>query len=594
MSRPFTLKIRTTGSISLGGITGDVSARDGLGRPYIPATALRGALRSTLESLLRGADQPACAGGTGLAVDAAQGERPGVCALGGEGRRCLACQLFGGHQDHVPEDGAFFSALILGDATTESIPAWTTRPAVGVHRRTRSANNHTLAMHHVPSPAGVIIFIAQGRLVDHSPEFERLLRAALAATNHLGAGRSRGLGRVDFALEFHDTARARPVVKSADTDQIRLCLTLVTPASLGVPIADDNLRDTRREIPGAALRGAIGFALAEALHGVHDRQNPDPAFEQLVAEDGARFSFFYPVDPATQPMDPTVLPCTALECKFSGRTHVLVDSLLDAIAATIADTQAAALRVAQTTARATCSHSDCTAPLRSARGPRACAEPIKTRTITRLAMDRARGTAKNEMLFSQVLLEAGTRFAGTIHHIPPAARDRLELALQQPLSIGRGRASGWGRVEVTRLQPLTLPSIARRADEFHRGLRARLLRAGLPPDEATRWIPITLHSPLIPEHGDEDGEAALLRKLPACSIPFKARRFTREGGWDQREHGMQPALAVAAGGVFAVRIPEKTTFADVLQQLDDLERDGLGQRRFQGYGTLRCFDQFHR
>lgn len=602
MSRSFTITIRPLGSLSLGGVTGvdrdqhNACARDRDGRPYIPATALRGALRNTLEALLRGADLPACAGGTGLPAEAAQDERPRACLMGQDGRRCIACRLFGGQRDLVPEGETFFSALIVGDATTDQSPDWTVRPTVGMARSTRSADHQILVLRKLPAPTQDLAFIAVGRLLD--PELEPPLRAALAATTHLGAGRSRGLGRVELALVFDAPGSTRPQVRIADTDEVRLRITLSAPTSLGVANADDNLRDTRREVPGAALRGAIGFALAEALHKVHTRERPDPAFEQLVAEDGARFSFFYPVDDSSIPtesaVDPTPLPNTALECKFEGRKHCLVDGLLDAIAASLADEPAIAQRVAETVAQTRCSDKKCSGPLRNARGPRSRTTPLATRTITRLAMDRTRDSARNEMLFSQILLDPGTSFEGSIHHIPPTTKARLELALQQPLSIGRGRSSGWGRIEITHLDPLELPTIDTRAHAFHRALSARLTKAGLSAKEATRWIPITLLAPLIPEKEDEDGETALLNNFPGCSVPFKARRFTREGGWDQREHGMQPALAVAAGAVFALRLPDKMPLSSVLPQLTELERDGLGQRRHQGYGTLRCFDPFHR
>lgn len=600
MSMPFTLIIRVRGSVAVGGAASvdrthhGASARDSGGRPYIPATALRGALRSSLEALLRGAGADACAGGTGLPADAPDRARAIPCTRGEGGQRCLACRLFGGHREHLAPDAAFFSALVLEDATTTAEPTWTTRPTVGIGRSTRAANNQTLAMQHVPAPTDKVVFTARGRLLDPSlmPTFE----AALRVTTHLGAGRSRGLGRVDLEL-LHDAPAPLPPL-SIEEDEVRLRLELVSPASLGVPIADDNLRDTRRELPGAALRGAIGFALAEALAGEHSRERPDPAFEQLVAEDGARFSFFYPVEPTaasarvTMPIDATPLPATALACKFEGARHPLADGLLDAIAASLVEDPAAAARVAKSSTSPSCRTSGCSAPLRSQRGPRAHTAPIKTRTVTRIAMDRTCDSAKSEMLFTQVLLEPGLVFEGSIHHIPRAGRERLALALQQPLSIGRGRASGWGQVRVSLLPALSLAPLLERAAAFHRALGERLAQAGFSREAASRFIPFTLLAPLIPDEDDEDGAAALTRDLP-LEIRFRARRFAREGGWDQRGRGMQPALAVAAGGVFAAQLREGFTVRDILPRLLDLERDGVGQRRHQGYGAVRCFDPFH-
>lgn len=595
MTCPFTLTIRALGSVALGGVTQVdrthhlASTRDAEGRPYIPATALRGVLRSALEALLRGAGESACAGGMGLPPDAPAGTPSMPCALGPDGERCAVCRLFGGYRDHLPTDSAFFSALILGDATTTTAPSWSTRPTVGIHRSTRAARDRTLAMHHVPAPESELVFTARGRLLD--PALEHYFCAALRAATHVGAGRSRGLGRIELSVEFDAPAPVRPI--AIDSDVVHLRLELTAPASLGVPLADDNLRDTRREIPGAALRGAVGFALAEALGTEHSRDRPDSAFERLVAEEGARFSFFYPVDSpvrTSSPLDAAPLPITALACKFRCREHHLVDGLLDALAATDAACVASAGRVATSSSTSRCER--CGGPLRSVRGLRSHLSPVKTRTISRLAIDRARGSAKNEMLFTQVLLEPGTMFEGSIHHIPVDARERLALALQQPLSVGRGRASGWGQLRLSLLPPPEVTPLPERAGAFHRALGARLSRAGLHPDAAKRWIALTLLAPLIPADGDEDGSAEIARRLGA-DVGFKARRFTREGGWDQRTHGMQPALAVAGGGVFAVRLAEGVALSDILETLLTLERDGLGQRRHQGYGAIRCFDPFH-
>jgi CRISPR/Cas system CSM-associated protein Csm3 (group 7 of RAMP superfamily) len=71
--KPFELVLTfPTGGVLIGGYS---AVPDGMhashavdrhGRPMLPATALRGALRETLEALLRGAGEPACAGGDGV------------------------------------------------------------------------------------------------------------------------------------------------------------------------------------------------------------------------------------------------------------------------------------------------------------------------------------------------------------------------------------------------------------------------------------------------------------------------------------------------------------------------------------------------
>jgi CRISPR-associated protein Csx10 len=52
---------------------------------------------------------------------------------------------------------------------------------------------------------------------------------------------------------------------------------------------------------------------------------------------------------------------------------------------------------------------------------------------------------------------------------------------------------------------------------------------------------------------------------------------------------MSTFLATAAGGVFVFELGHGS-WGDALERLERLERDGLGQRRDQGYGQLLCFD----
>ena len=121
-----------TGAVLVGGYSAlpvgasSAHARDGAGRPLIPATALRGALRESLEALLRGAGMPACEAGTGISPcerGARDGDRaPRPCIVDGGGR-CVACRLFGSQRKAREAGERGFSALILGDAHLGSADA---------------------------------------------------------------------------------------------------------------------------------------------------------------------------------------------------------------------------------------------------------------------------------------------------------------------------------------------------------------------------------------------------------------------------------------------------------------------------------------
>ena len=268
------------------------------GQPYIPATALRGALREALEAVLRGSgEHRACAGGDGLdpsGGDAAMTGKAahGSCELGSEGTPCLACRLFGTRRAQIGPGERAFSGLVLGDASLAREASWTTRPVVAIDRARRSASDQQLVFQRIPHSVEQLAFIARGRVSD--PALAKYLEVATRATKHIGSGRSRGLGRVELDLAWrnaeppsHTGAR---VVPEGD---LLLRVTLTSPMLVGAPTIDGNHRETRHEIPGSTVRGAIGFALRELLEDA-DR---DPGTQDLLdAERGARFGFLDPAD----------------------------------------------------------------------------------------------------------------------------------------------------------------------------------------------------------------------------------------------------------------------------------------------------------
>jgi hypothetical protein len=581
------------------------------GRPYIPSTALRGALRESLEALLRGTgEHRACAGGTGVDPEGTDpgpdGVRPDdgigpaedldrTCSLGSDDAPCIACRMFGTGRRMLGAAERVFSALVIGDALPTSAFQWTARPSVAVTRSHRSAADKQLVFRRIPDSTGrdPLTFTARGRV--HDAALERYLEAAARATTHLGAGRSRGFARVDISVRWRNET---PAVRDRSTppgDQdLRLRVTLTSPALIGASIVDANHRESRHEIPGAALRGAVGFAL-RAL--VEDADRDTATQDLLHAERGARFGFLYPADTVAGAGTDRVagpLPITAAWCKVARRDHGVVDTLLDQLVQLHATSAAEAERAA---AHAVSACKKCGEPLRTPRGSRLASSSVATRTVVRLAMDRARQSARDGQLHSQVLLAPGTVLEGTIRGIPPHSRQRLAEALGSGiLSFGRGRSAGWGQAHVAVEPASELRPIAKRAEAFDSALRARLHAAGLSSAHIGRLVPVTLLSPLWPSGGDrdaadtdDDGERDLRAALGAAGHFLAARRFARDGAWDQRNGEMTTFRATVAGGVFVLEL-ERATWLEVIDRLKALERDGIGQRRDQGFGQLLCFD----
>lgn len=639
--RSFDLTVRfSTGSLLVGGASATprgfhASHAQLDGRPYIPATALRGALRESLEALLRGTgEHQACAGGDGIdpgetsiagptadeeptgeasaedPTGALGGENPPgrtaggdpmdptagaarTCSLGEGGAPCLACRVFGTRRSMIGDGERAFSALVLGDATPAGAFRWAARPSVAVARASRSAADKQLVFRRIPEAAGEPLrFAARGWVNDAA--VEPYLEAAARATTHLGAGRSRGLAQVEITVNWGDERHAREEARPAFTGDLWIRVILTSPALIGASVVDGNFRETRYEIPGSAVRGAVGFALRALVEGAdHDAATQD----LLHAERGARFGFLYPADAAPAGAGDRIagpLPITAAWCKTEQRKHPVVDTLLDRLVLLHAGSAAAAARAVE---RSATQCQQCGQPLRTAHGSRLATQPLRTRTVVRVAMDRTRQSARDEQLYSQVLLETSTVLEGSIRGIPAHSHQRLVQALNSGiLSFGRGRSAGWGQARIAIEPAPALRPIAARAAAFDRALRARLEAARIGTDRVGRLVPVTLLSPLWPSgsggnppDSDDDGERELRDAVGDSSCFLAARRFARDGAWDQRTGKMATFRATAAGGVFVLQLAQ-ATWRDVLGRLEALERDGLGQRRDQGFGQVLCFD----
>ncbi|MEX1366487.1 MAG: RAMP superfamily CRISPR-associated protein, partial [Nannocystaceae bacterium] len=426
--RPFDLRIRfPTGTILVGGhsaVPGGVSSThsvDHRGRPVIPATALRGALRETLEAILRGDGRRACDSGTGIDPSlATKNADPTPCTLDG-GNRCIPCRIFGTQRAAIEAGESSFSSLIVGDAVLEDEDAveLVTRPSVSVSRTHRSAENQRLFQRQSPDLTERVL-VARGYSVDR--ELEHYLDAAARGTMHLGSGRSIGLARVQVDVVWLDEAVCAPANASAhQDDELTLQVRLQSPTALGTAEASSNYRATRTEIPGSVLRGAIGFAIARSMPKLDVDGEP---FQALVDETkGAHFGFLYPVSGGDHesPRLSAPWPATARACKTHPNAHPVVDTLLDRIAVAMIESSTHAQRVHDGALR-TCLAPDCTAPLRNPSGTRTHSGSPPTRVVTRVSIERRTTSARNEALFSYELLEPGTTFRGTIRNIPPTSR----------------------------------------------------------------------------------------------------------------------------------------------------------------------------
>lgn len=198
-----TLKSRTAVHIGSGqgnDLTDALVRRDTQGRPFIPGTAIAGALRSLLTRLAPRLGFEPC---VVLAED--EEERKKSC-------QCAVCQLFGDVNPSDKEDShSFASRILVFHAYPLHIGHPWIRDGVGIDRVTgAAARAGSVKFDLEVLPAGSEFALRMElRDVDDNPDLERLLAAGLAEWEAgrlwLGGRVARGLGAFDLSdLEFKE------------------------------------------------------------------------------------------------------------------------------------------------------------------------------------------------------------------------------------------------------------------------------------------------------------------------------------------------------------------------------------------------------
>lgn len=195
-----TLTARTAVHIGSGkgnDVTDALLRRDAQGRPFIPGTAIAGALRSLLTRLA-----PRLGFGPCVVLSKDKDERKRSCT-------CAVCHLFG---DVNPSDGENSSStasrvLVFNAVPVENPPCPLIRDGVGIDRATgTAARAGGIKFDLEVLPAGAK-FALRMELDDPSPDDERLLAAGLAEWQAgrmwLGGRVARGLGAFNLSnLEY--------------------------------------------------------------------------------------------------------------------------------------------------------------------------------------------------------------------------------------------------------------------------------------------------------------------------------------------------------------------------------------------------------
>lgn len=238
---------------------------------------------------------------------------------------------------------------------------------------------------------------------------------------------------------------------------------------------------------------------------------------------------------------------------------------------------------------------------------------VQQRVLTRVAIDRRRGTAQDGRIYSPLVIsevdqrrQAPTTFLGRLV-VPDVHQDALRNALEAITHLGARQTTGLGAVTITSPSAETLDDdttvlkrIRTLTERFQQQARLYEALGGNPwPIADGSLFTITLLSDaILLEDGwipTQELSPALLKDATGIEARL-VRSFTTTktvGGWHSLWQRQKPAdVAVVMGGVYLFQAAEELT-GEQCARLAELQLSGIGERRAEGFGQLRVCDEFH-
>lgn len=556
--------------------------------PYIPATAIRGAVRIQLEALLAGT-------GRTDAGPYVLDERPDTAAADHDG---VVARLFGFSGRTGERSGAREGCLRFGDGLprdpARARQALAVRPGLELEDHTATAADQKLFFRQVIETADEpLVFLGDLDVGGATEDDLRDLRAAIETTDALGAGRAKGGGFIQIRWKDEPSeSRALKTKSLEEATRARLIFTLAEPAHFGDGGPRGNHHGTRTFIPGATVRGAVAWALLRA--GISPE---DPGFQELfVREDRASFGDALLVsDPD---LDPGIVPATAREQRGTHARHdVLIMELARERVNRALEGSGLHLRLDDGEVRFD--------PVEPARP----AKDLLRRTRTRVSIDRHTGAAADSRLFSIEQIEPWlarvhpeepprpVRFSAWVEGLSSQAARLLERAAALPILIGAGRNHGLGKAGLEirfagdpglgKMEETVL-SLAGLVDQETVHLAKR---AGIEPGNENGSVPLALValSDFVPTDRERSHPLAELGEFASLWRSFL--HAAAIGGYDQlRKEGSLKDLApaVGAGSVFVYSI-ERDRIVERLQSMMPRLRRGVGRCTESGCGRFGLF-----
>lgn len=219
--------------------------------------------------------------------------------------------------------------------------------------------------------------------------------------------------------------------------------------------------------------------------------------------------------------------------------------------------------------------------------------------ITKTAIDRARGTVREGMLFSRQVWPPGTTFLGELavsEADEPMVRAFIAAACEERLlRVGHSRTRGMGAVELVALEsrPTDLPeTVQERVERFTNKARGH----GAPGSLSGLLVPLTLTSDAVVPTGEAPvdplrwGQPGQVTKV----LQLKLRRSqpaTVAGYNSLTGLPLADRLGLSAGSVYVYHLDQPVS--GLWDALAQLQVTGVGSDRPQGYGSVRVAAAWH-
>lgn len=390
---------------------------------------------------------------------------------------------------------------------------------------------------------------------------------------------------------------------------------------------------TTQHITGTTFLGSL--AAAHRLL----RQAQEEEFADLFLKERVYFSYLYPasfkksssgIDRDNLPVLP--LPKTAQSCKrFSGfqplsgenndeKRHGIRDSLLDWAAFSLLDKdekqQPTSALLAPLKQHMSCTYKDCKEPMEHIRGYYRCARNhpeqkmkanVQTRLQTRTGINREWGVVEEGILYNREVFEKNMLFWGDVivpDELATTFEDFVAEANEEDvIRIGTGRTRGQGkaRLHITQAKSGNFIDFKNKVIKFDTELRKRAQEADIGKLKLF-YLSITLHSSTIicdsfMRYRQTIDEDVLSELLGYPTITFKriyqATGIQRVSGWNEQWGTPRPSeYAIEMGSTFLFECSRKPD-EEHMKALYQLEQDGIGRRRMEGFGRICISDPFH-